>query len=364
MHVRSVNLFYSLNRKGLKDSKTDTSKTTCRDSFLNKPQAECFSYPSFGCLSRSKLMDLAYRNVPCPYSSILMIPNAVANKVLTQENLSKPIASAIKYLEPFANRMFPVEKQCFDILKQAAKEQPQMRIQEILVKLKGNSLEHLKNSQFDILDRIDNIGLGLSDDSFDELIRITDQTREVIFSDSYTKGFKRKTAIRQFDEFRKNLPEEEKTIGDEIYNCSKEFINSENSLDAFIAKYSRRTSREIGQRLVSKSFATLEHVHPQSQHFDGTEINRPGNWLVASAGYNNGRGDEAFDKYVRKRPEIIQYIQKHLDRVIDLNNSGQIYDYEEYLKDIAETLKVESKGLVNPDISRLKVPNNFIMDFY
>ena len=70
----------------------------------------------------------------------------------------------------------------------------------------------------------------------------------------------------------------------------------------------------------------------------------------------NGRLEYAFNHHISIHPEVKQNCQKYLDKLIDLYQAGIFQKHNispDYMMDFADTVKEQSKGKIQLDISRL-----------
>lgn len=77
------------------------------------------------------------------------------------------------------------------------------------------------------------------------------------------------------------------------------------------------------------------------------------NCLLACKDCNSKKGNIPFGKWLKLHPEIIGNIQKHIDQVVELINTGKIIGYDEYPEAVAKTLKEASRGKINLDVPAL-----------
>ena len=287
--------------------------------------------------------------IPCPCCGKIMIPHSRFLKELTDGILSGWGKDSVKVLLKFKQYMPKIEKSCFEKIQNESKKHPEKTLNQILRSFRKKSKKNLNKNQFDVLGEISQLGRELSIESAQKINTLTHRARIIIIEDRPGNFFKRKVFINDILELIKELPE--KNIIRKIYKKSQELNSSESDLDAFIVKYSQRCSSEIGQRLVSKSVSTIEHIKPKAN--DGENCLE--NYLLECAGCNNSRGDTPLDEWIKNRhPEMLRNAQKHINVVIDLINKGIIRNFDFYPTVVAQTLETESKGLIQLDLSNLK----------
>ncbi len=91
-----------------------------------------------------------------------------------------------------------------------------------------------------------------------------------------------------------------------------------------------------GKKLTRKA-RTLEHIHPHSRG----GVNFISNYLIAEAPINRARGNMRFDKWLRKKPEVIGHIQDYLNKFRGLKVHGR-----DYVETVKHTLNREARGVV------------------
>lgn len=323
-----------------------TYTRTNENSLINLPIKDSFnSQVSF---NGSRLPFSHLQNIPCPCCGKIMIPPNLFSKKLTAENLSGTSAKAIKVLSEFKDNMPDIEKLCFEKFEKISRTSPNKALAEIVKNLRDESLKKLKVNQFNVLRDINSMSANLSKDSVARIKALLKESKKIIEKDSPDNLFKRKTFIKKLFRITSEIPEKE--LGEKIHTKSFEIDNSENDVNAFIVKYSQRSSSEIGQRLVSKAVSTIEHIKPQVNK--GENLDK--NYLLECAGCNNSRMAIPLDEWIKNvHPEMPENTQKHFDFIIDLINQKKIKDFDDYPEEVAKTLEKESKGLIKIDTSRL-----------
>ncbi len=295
------------------------------------------------------------KDVPCPCCGGKMIISKEFSQKLTDDVLLQTSSYAVKHLGQLQEYMHTVEKACFDKIREVSKKNPNGNLQEILLKILPEHLKRLKLNQFKVLDKIDAMSNDLSIDSALKLRQITTNARFIIMEDTNFSPFKRKPLLAAMSSLKEELPE--KDIATKICETINDLPSSSNDLSAFIVKYSRRSPREIGQRLISPSVVTVEHVNPQHP-LEGVSKgeNNPRNYMLECAGCNSKRGNTPLDEWIHKNhAEMLVNVQKYIDFIIDKINSKVLVNYESYPEDVAKTLREQSKGLIELDVSRLNV---------
>lgn len=351
--------FYNLNQKKLSNQRVEkyqtadfatTSNAIKHSGLLINPMFYPLAFGAKGDLvSPNKLFSLKFQTM-CPCCGRSMVtPNHFRAK-LTEEALTGSSENAVKVLSGFEKNMYEIEKLCFKKIKELSLIEPDKTLQELLIKMRAPSRKQLNANQYSTLNKIDILGEGLPDESKTKLTQLTNEARYLISADIYTRPFKRKAFIKKIEDIKNEIPEN--NIGQELYKEAINLDNSDNNMHAFIVKYSRRGSKEIGQRLVSKSVATAEHIIPQAK--GGRNLLE--NYISECAGCNNTRGETNLNEWiVNSHPEMTTNIQKHIDLIIDKINSGRYKEFAWYPQEVSKTIYEQSKGLITLDTSRLNI---------
>ena len=165
--------------------------------------------------------------------------------------------------------------------------------------------------------------------------------------------FKRKSFIYDLQKITSKL--EDKKLANQMNKTAVELPTSKDSLSAFIVNEALNSSEKIGYDLLAGSIGTTEHIFA-TERGGGYELN---NMALASAYKNNKKAHTDLAVLMRKEPEIYDYCQRHITRLIELCNNG-IFEkiglakgYILNLRDRLENLSPQEKPL-KLDISTLK----------
>lgn len=294
----------------------------------------------------------------CPSCAVKMTTSEKFSSILTKEALSGSSQKSIETISNFEQNLHPTERNCLNIIKKISNKFPNSTLQELLIKEAPKHLERLQLRQLKVLDRIDIHLKNLAPDLKQQVAKITQDARIIIgeqedlFTDKTT--FKRKVIINAFEALKNSNPDS--IALKEIYNFSSSLPNSSNDVDSFFVKYSRRSSVEIGQRLVSKSVSTIEHIKPQSK--DGASTAE--NYLGECAGCNNMRGSILLNDWIAMNKKMLKNIQLYMQEVIELIKIGRIKDHDNYPDQVLLTIKQETIG---NELKKDK-PNKYLVDAF
>lgn len=277
----------------------------------------------------------------------------------------------IAFLHPFESRMHPVEKEVFGRIKTLTAKHPQKSIQDLMLMMRPEQLTILHNKQFNILDEIDLLSDNLAPESAVKIKEFLNETRKLIVEDHSEEPFKRKEFIYLLNNIIDTLPDKESAL--EILTKANTLPSSGSDISAFIVKYSglcrktnpkngkieyrRRSSSEIGERLVSPSLFTIDHIIAKEALEGPKGKNEIGNYGGACGRCNSKKSNFSLAKRIELNPDIPKNAQKQMDKLISLYNRGKIVGSADYPEKYKETLYNASETLIKLDISRLKAKN-------
>lgn len=308
---------------------------------------------------------------------------------------------AIDIIIKYEDYLFPVEKNVLEEIKNYRETNPEATLQEIMLALRPKHLKTLEQNQMKVLNEIELLAKNLPSGIKDRVLSSTTAARHAIFNDNSEAPFKRKKLIASLNELKKNLPNN--IFISKIQEKTLEFPNSNNNVSAFIIKYSgkvkvkeqletyttrtksikeksvsnntrdinrpkfeQRSDREIGQSLLKKATYTIEHIKTQESYINPNdpEMNSIANWALAHDFCNGVRDCLDLDKHLKNKPEILKNNnpQKQIDVIIENINNNTLQGCDIYPSLLKKTEYKESKGLINLDISKLKISEPFILN--
>lgn len=303
-------------------------------------------------------------DVPCPYCGIKLI-NGKEISHLNKSNLSGSSAEVVDLLAPFEDRMHPVEKNVFAIIRSLSKKNPEKNIRELLDTVRPQHLENVKKMEFDTLGKMSKfIDKKVSNENDNKkLTSLVKESKSIIEKQDENYIFRRRRFMQKFDAIAQSMEDQESAK--ELKNIAEELPKAQDHVSTFIVKYTQKdpktkeekTPYQIGIALVEPSVGSLEHItprHPQDESEGGKNIYS--NYVYASREWNTKRKNMPLDQWVRQNPDIPKYMQKYMDAVIDKINKGEVMKKcRVYPIIAAEKLEKESKGLIKLDTSRLKL---------
>lgn len=210
----------------------------------------------------------------------------------------------------------------------------------------ANTIEHQKQV-LGLLDWILRKSVLKDNEQLNNLINLS---KSRLFQEEVIVPFSRKSFI--YDLAKIIVPIKNTQIQEQILAKAMELPTSQQSLSAYIMKITAEPPEKIGYRLLWPSTASVEHILPRS--CGGADI--MANFGGATARTNSNRKSIGLSEWVKMHPEAKQNCQKYADRLIELYHQGvfnKIGLSYKYIEDFKRTVKLESKGSINVNISEL-----------
>lgn len=286
--------------------------------------------------------------ITCPCCGIKMIsPHTFLSK-LNKTTLVGASAKAVEVLIPFEQNMHSTERKSFFIIKKLSKKYPNASFEELLAKEAPKHLYRLQLKELRVLDQIDLNAKGLPEELHAQIAKVSKNGRDLILNESIENfatnenPFKRRFILDVLEDLQNKNPDNEQLHI--IVNIARKLPNSSTDTDAFLVKYSRRGQVEIGQRLVSKSVSTIEHIHPthpidpNSPQGESSERN----YLAECAGCNNKRGSILLNDWMAMNPNMFKNLKTYMREIKELIRIGRLVGHISYPKTAAKTIKCET----------------------
>lgn len=295
---------------------------------------------------------------------------ADAKQKLTREEFNSRV---FKLLGNYEDAMRPVEKDVFTKLKSLHKSNNDKSLQELMLMMRPENLQILETKQISILNEINLLTRGLSPDSAKKIKTLIKETKNVIIDELDEDPFKRKVFLQKLKFLISKSPKTDDFS--KILEKASNIPTSQTDSSAFIVKYSgmttrnskfnkkiyeRRSSKEIGKRLLAPSRETIEHIeplHPVEGRPRGEDSAK--NMGLECGGCNGPRMSTPGYEWVEIHPEMILNSQKQTDIIINHINEGRIKNAEWYPPDLAKTVAREYSNpktgevLIQLDTSKL-----------
>lgn len=285
--------------------------------------------------------------LPCACCGKTMINEDMA-KSYTSRYFQGPATFVLKKLRPLAKDFRPTEKTVYNLLKRISQKQPYDDLNKLLNGKYYYHLSRLEAKQLNVINKAVGLRTKLSEKSQLELDKVLVKVREIMFLEAKDERQKRSRIIDEFQNLYKRIPEKDKVK--KMIEILQSLPNSSTDIDSFIVKYSQRENREIGQRLITPSTPTLDHIKTAW----GGGADDFSNLIVCCQSCNTSRSNTPYKDWLLKHPEMYKHTQRNIDRVIKEINSGRLKNFDNYPREVAKTLYKESGRKMKIDTKALK----------
>lgn len=231
--------------------------------------------------------------------------------------------------------------QIVKIIKNIAKENPELDLSQIVKLVARNCALDLSNKELSVLGELH----GYVSDNVKnphEKCKLLSQIKQGMEQSKLVgeEAFKRKKFLYAIKDASSNP-----AIQKEIDEIAQKLPTSINDIDAFFVKYSKenRKNAEIARSLISGNKPTAEHLICQSDG-GGDYLE---NYLCDCMECNSNRMSTPFDEWIETIPQAQQKLQKHLDTIQGLIDEGRFSsDYDFYVLGVAKTISKLSNGKI------------------
>lgn len=297
---------------------------------------------STGHFELKKIVDLE-----CSCCGKKMIPLDVVKELAmkTEHKKGEELAHRMKLMNKYFR---PIEEEVALEIADHARKNPELSISQIVKELNTENIENLELQQKLVMDEIKKTILKFPKNEQGKLFNFVNKSENLIELKNEEKFFKRKKFIWSL---RKVLDTMEDTpLKDELINIAEALPNSESSISAFYAKYSRRGNYEIIYRLLTPAVATAEHIKPRS--LGGRD--NTANYIAECGTCNSNRASMPYNEWFKIMPQMPENLQKYVNNIAKRIEHGEHPGYETYIPEIIESIKEETEGklvLKNPMFS-------------
>lgn len=291
--------------------------------------------------------------------------NTIQNKNSIRYELDKSLTTKERKIFEKIKANYQSEPQTtFEKFKHIFKETfniPNETLQHKVDREYSKTLENFAKKQDEVLNAINNY--------LQKTIKAFKNDINGIITNSQSNHTDQKIAVSRIRSLKTPFNE---TVYESIIEPILNLPTAKTDVSAFVVKYAqketpitatittKRSDKEICQALLRDSLVSVEHIEPQSdlkeKNASRKYIDNIKNLAIAHKHCNEQRGSQHLYSYVQEHPEIKVQAQKQMDYIIECLNKDLITCYE-YPGQIKQTLYEQSGGLLDLDISKLKVKN-------
>ncbi len=301
------------------------------------------NFGGFNCSQEDFKIKTIY-GTPCPCCGKKMLQQSQINSAVNSIYKKRGIELSVA-LREYDDIYRPIEKGVVNIIAKIAYENPRADLAQTVQIGNAQTMAKLEDKQSAILINLMRASSFLStQEDIKKYKKFINENLELIKSKDKDKYFKRKTFISQFNKLVSTFklhPSKEKRFKNAT-QIIQNLPSSTSDVNAFFAKYSRKDSQEIAQRLFLPSLATTEHIQPQSKNGEDNTAN----YLAECGDCNSKRGNTNFSQWIKGKPKIKNNLQKYLNYVENsLQKLGSDFSqYKDYTLDIINTINQQTNG--------------------
>ena len=271
------------------------------------------------------------KNINCVYCGEKMLTYNQVDDYSTKASklTGQKLYKFLSILEPHMKKR---EKAVLRVIKQEIKKYPKLHLQGVLQKMFPYHLKKLEKQQKTILKQIAKESRNFSENDKNLTLLHVYKGLVSINRHDNVKHFKLNEYINDFY----NIKNEYENIDNftKIENVIYSMPTTHTNIDAFVVKYSRKSSKEIVERLLKPSQLTIEHLHPRS--LGGTNI--MSNIVLACGDDNSKRSSKPLDTMPNLRINIHNYFRSlrlAMAKKIPIQDCLKV---EEYILSIQNTI--------------------------
>ena len=298
---------------------------------------------------RNAVTRLAGQGVTCLCCGKRMIDPSVISEMDSKKLFNGSSHKILKALSYFEKYMKPLEKKVFRLLISLEKEYPEKNLPKLLATKTKDLEAKLIAKQSEIFGEIyDYSKKHLPKEKLTELDGILQRSYDEMYGRVPKATFGRKKFIGLIYKFSKDL---EPIHHLKLFELAEKLPSSTTEFDAFIIKYARKNNREIAKRLIGSSVGTIEHIKPRAEGGADSVYN----YALECAQDNWERGCSPMIEQIKAHPDMPKNAQKQINQIIRLVNKGKTSVNAEYVIKLKEALYRASGGIIDLDISKLKL---------
>ena len=284
-------------------------------------------------------------NVSCIYCGQVMLTAQQIQEFVAKASKLRGLELA-KLLVEYQPKMKRNERKIACMMKEELKKHPDADLKGILNIMYPRHLHLLENQQEKVLLELEKIAVDFPRHDKELTMNYIRHGLKKIKNKKADEHFKRNKYISMFFMLKDYYEDFGNYI--KIINAIKAMPNTHSSIDAFIVKYSRKTSEEIATRLLLPNQSTWEHLLPQSQ--GGT--NDIGNIVLSCGQDNSTRRSESLntmrDCLSMNMSKHLQSLRKAASLRFSEKECIKVEDYISKFKNTINSLLIDDIRIYDP----------------
>ncbi|MCM1339604.1 MAG: hypothetical protein NC191_08040 [Muribaculaceae bacterium] len=137
----------------------------------------------------AELKELLPYGIPDIYSGVILIDSREVEAMMSQKVFEQPIKKIVRDIKKHEQSMFPVEQQIYHLMRKAAKETPQMKLDEFIQSLVPEHSKKLLNIQRPIFNKLNKLAKGMPADLYEQYQYLIYQTNKKLDNEPLYQPF-------------------------------------------------------------------------------------------------------------------------------------------------------------------------------
>lgn len=279
------------------------------------------------------------------------------NEILScSDKVTKNSAMVMKKLSKYYNNFSDGTKKLLDVMEGYSSRYPYKTFFEIfntpeIAQYHKESMEAIKkqslSSSINVFRQLQSLkGLNFQDKK--QVQEINANVLAILNSDNYRPVIHKALVTNLYENWASNLANP--SLHDDIMNIIKDIPYDNNYPNVFISNCvnNKLTDLDIVKTISEELLATFEHILPKSQNGE----NIISNGIVLCRKCNKERSDLPYSFFLKFHPEMINNMQKQINKVISFIKNGKLIGYDSYPVDVKKTLLAQSDNKIKINIRK------------
>ena len=281
---------------------------------------------------------------------------ALSEILTAAEGVTLPAPKVMKIFKKYYDHFSDNTRALLDVMDKYSQSNPYKTFVEIfhnpeIIKTHQESLE--KFNKRSVMDRVSVFRElqslhGFKPEDRKYLQQVNSNALAVFNSDYYQPHIKKAMVDNLYDNFTSSL--EDENLRGNISQIIKGFSYEEPYVDKFIldSVKSDKSDMDIVKSISEELLATFEHVQLKSK--DGTRAKANG--IVLCKKCNSERSNVSYPLFLKFHPEMVENMQKQINRVVSFITNRKLIGYDSYPIDIKRTLLNNSDNILRINVRK------------
>lgn len=281
---------------------------------------------------------------------------ALSEVLSVAEGVTLPAPKVMKIFKKYYDHFSDNTKALLDVMDKYSESNPYKTFVEIfhnpeIIKVHQESLE--KFNKRSVMDRVSVFRelqslSSLKPEDRKYLQQVNSNALTVFNSEYYQPHIKKAMVEDLYGNFTSSL--EDENLRGNIMQIIKGFSYEEPFVDKFILDSVKldKSDMDIVKSISEELLATFEHVQLKSK--DGTRAKANG--IVLCKKCNNERSNVSYPLFLKFHPEMLENMQKQINRVVSFITNRKLIGYDSYPVDVKRTLLNNSDNILRINVRK------------